>query len=81
MSVKVVNLSVSGDTPTVNSEDLVLYSVTVRHVPLTAMLSPRFIPWRTVLPLILILKLEPLVCESPMCLISPISSTIPVNID
>lgn len=61
MSVKVVNLRVSGDTPTVNSEASVLYCVTVRHVPLTAMLSPRLIPWRTVLPPILILKLESLV--------------------
>lgn len=59
------------------SATLVSNSVTVRHVPFTAMLSPRFTPSRTVEAAIL--RSTPPCGEMPSCLTVPISSTMPVK--
>ncbi|CAK8571551.1 unnamed protein product [Lathyrus sativus] len=69
--------SVSGAKPTVKSEVSVSNSVTVRHVPLTAMLSPRLTPSRTVVALTF--KSKPPSGDAPICLTVPISSTRPVK--
>ncbi|KAF7822989.1 Riboflavin synthase [Senna tora] len=76
-SINEVFLSVSGDNPTVKSDSSVSKSVTVRHVPLTAILSPRFTPPRTVVAAIF--KSNPPSSVVPICLIEPISSTMPVK--
>jgi len=69
--------SVSGDSPTVKSETLPSNSVTVRHVPFTAILSPRLTPSRTVEAAIL--RSKPPCGAVPSCLTVPISSTMPVK--
>lgn len=59
------------------SEASVSNSVTVRHVPLTAMLSPRLTPSRTVFALTF--KSKPPSGDAPICFTVPISSTRPVK--
>ncbi|KAJ6758081.1 hypothetical protein OIU74_027213 [Salix koriyanagi] len=76
-SIKEVFLKVSGDNPTVKS--WLVKSVTVKQVPLTAILSPKFTPSSTVS--------APILSSTPPSLLSPkfctlpISSTMPVKRD
>ena len=69
-SPRLVRRSVSGTTSTANS--LAFFSVTVRHAPLTRMLSPSFVPSRTTVAAMRI-------CGGAIAVTLPTSSTRPVN--
>ncbi|KAL4585075.1 hypothetical protein LXL04_009689 [Taraxacum kok-saghyz] len=76
-SINDVFLNVSGAKPTLNSNRSESNSVTVKHVPFTAMLSPRFTSSRTVGEWITMSYDSP-DSSKPSSLTFPISSTIPL---
>ena len=69
---------VSGAKPTEKLEAVTSNRVTVRHVPFTEMLSPRFTPSRTLPAEMVISNPSP---AGPTCSTLPTSSTIPVKRD